>query len=64
MKKLSKGLLVVTFCVASTGCATKALKAPCGPSASLANPCDSRTPINDDKHGTVGLAALFNSSTA
>lgn len=50
MKKIVKSSVLVLTGIALTGCASliskDELKAPCGPTAGLTDPCGNRIPIN------------------
>ena len=50
MKKIIKLSVLLLTGIAVTGCASlfqqSELKAPCGPTAGLTDPCGNRTPIN------------------
>ena len=50
MKKIITLSILILTGIASTGCATlfpkNDLKAPCGPTAGLTDPCGNRVPIN------------------
>jgi len=49
MKKTIKIFTLITVCIGVSGCAHQTLKAPCGPTAGLTDPCGNRTPINGVK---------------
>ena len=54
MKTVLKLSIVALVGIASTSCASlnskKTLKAPCGPTAGMTDPCGNRTPINKNEH--------------
>lgn len=67
MKNIIKLSALVLTAMAFTGCASlsskKAVKAPCGPTAGLTDPCGNRTPINspqsiDDVQNSLIFTAI------
>lgn len=48
MKKVIKITAIVGLCVGAAGCSHVPLKAPCGPTAGMTDPCGDRTPINNN----------------
>jgi len=57
MKKIVKYSLALGFAASLTACSTFAnnpKEAPCGPLASLDNPCDDREPINGIQTAMLG----------
>ncbi|MEP1229522.1 MAG: hypothetical protein ABJG88_02485 [Litorimonas sp.] len=55
MKKIHTITTLAILCFGITGCAHQTLKAPCGPTAGLTDPCGNRTPINGVKTANIDL---------
>lgn len=65
MKKLILFGSTTLLCIALTACATP-LKAPCGPTAGLTDPCGNAKPINkpgETKQVTFALPSSISSTT-
>jgi len=55
MKNMIKITAIIGFCIGAAGCSHSPLKAPCGPSAGLTDPCGNRIPINGAKLAKAGV---------
>ena len=66
MQKL-KITAVAIICIGLSGCASltpKELKAPCGPTAGMTDPCGNRTPINGPAYKSIETTLYLNAESA
>lgn len=55
MRNIIRTTAIIGFCIGTVGCAHSPLKAPCGPTAGLTDPCGNRIPINGVKQAKVDV---------